>query len=90
MRAVQALDRFDSKKHSGVIAHFRQNYIKTGIFPPAFSDIIGNAFKVRNNSDYVDFYIIVKNEVMAQIENAKLFLSAVEEYINTKLPPESA
>ena len=33
MRAVNALDGFDSSKHSGVIAHFNQNYVKEGIFP---------------------------------------------------------
>ena len=28
MRAVLALDSFDSKKHSGIISEFRKNYIK--------------------------------------------------------------
>lgn len=32
MRAVNALDGFDSSKHSGVIAHFNQNYVKEGFF----------------------------------------------------------
>jgi uncharacterized protein (UPF0332 family) len=40
MRAVLALDRFDSKKHSGVIDSFRKGYIKTGIFPQKFSKVI--------------------------------------------------
>ena len=34
MRAVLALDGFDSKKHSGVIAEFRRRYVKTGVFDP--------------------------------------------------------
>ena len=32
IRAVNALDGFDSSKHSGVISHFNQEYVKTGIF----------------------------------------------------------
>lgn len=28
MRAILALDEVDFKKHSGVIAYFRENYIK--------------------------------------------------------------
>ena len=40
MRAVNALDGFDSSKHSGVIAHFNQNYVKEGIFPKETSKII--------------------------------------------------
>jgi uncharacterized protein (UPF0332 family) len=46
MRAVQALDRFDSKKHSGVIDNFLKDYIRTGIFSKAFSKVITSAFKV--------------------------------------------
>ncbi|MBU0700187.1 HEPN domain-containing protein [bacterium] len=50
MRAVLALDGFDSKKHSGVIAYFRQNYIKTNIFDKIYSEIIGMAFEIRNKN----------------------------------------
>lgn len=81
MRAILAMDSFDSKKHSGIISAFRERYIKTKIFPPEFSDIIGNAFDIRNDSDYEDFYVISKDEVTKQIENAKAFFAAVEEYI---------
>jgi uncharacterized protein (UPF0332 family) len=81
MRAVQALDRFDSRKHSGVIDNFRKDYIKTGIFSVEFSDIIGDAFKVRLESDYEDFYLVSKEDVSTQVENAKTFLDAVEKYI---------
>ena len=85
MRAVLALDRFDSKKHSGVISTFRKNYVKTGVFTSDISDIIKTAFKVRNNSDYQDYYLISKDEVAEQLENAKTFLTAVEEYLAPKL-----
>lgn len=33
MRSINALDKFDSSKHSGVISHFNHYYVKTGIFP---------------------------------------------------------
>jgi len=85
MRAVLALDRFDSKKHSGVISQFRKNYIKTGIFPSTLSDIITKSFRDRNDSDYNDYYLISKDEVVEQLENAKTFLAAVEEYLAPKL-----
>jgi uncharacterized protein (UPF0332 family) len=65
MRAVQALDRFDSRKHSGVIDNFRKDYIKTEIFPHNFSGIIGNAFEIRLECDYEDFYLVSKKEVAA-------------------------
>jgi len=85
MRAVLAFDRFDSKKHSGVISEFRKSYVKTGIFPSVFSDFIGDAFTIRNDSDYQDLYIISKEQVAVQFENAKVFVAAVEEYVTKKL-----
>jgi len=48
MRAVLALDGADFKKHSGVIAYFRQNYIKSGIFDSSLSEIINDASFIRN------------------------------------------
>ena len=56
MKAVNALDGFDSSKHSGVIAHFNQEYVKTGTFPAATSAIIRRASMLRERSDYEDFY----------------------------------
>ena len=42
IRAVNALDEYDSSKHSGVIAYFNQNFVKTGSFPK-------EASKTRNH-----------------------------------------
>jgi len=83
MRAVLALEQFDSNKHSGVISTFRQRYIKTGLFKTELSDIIQSSFHNRGKSDYEDFFVISKEETAQQIENAKTFLAAVEAYIKT-------
>jgi uncharacterized protein (UPF0332 family) len=85
MRAVLALDRFNSKKHSGIIAAFRKDYIRTGVFPVEFSDIIENAFDIRLDSDYEDFYLVSKADVAAQVENAGIFLEAVEKYVSERI-----
>ena len=81
MRAILALDNFDSKKHSGIISTFRQQYIKTGKFEGRFSKIITGASLIRNKSDYDDFYIAEKSKISKQLEDAKEFLLAVEKYI---------
>ncbi|MCH5314379.1 MAG: HEPN domain-containing protein [Eubacterium sp.] len=85
MRAVLALDGFDSKKHSGIISEFRKNYIKTEFFSTEMSDIISKLFNVRSSSDYDDFYVISKEKVLEQYENAKLFVETVEKYLNDKI-----
>ena len=84
MRSVFALENKDFAKHSGVSANFRKDYIKTGIFDVAYSDMIKSAFYVRNNSDYDDFYVVSKQDVEEQLQNAKKFCNAVNEYLNTK------
>jgi uncharacterized protein (UPF0332 family) len=81
MRAVLALEPFDSKKHSGVISAFNQRYIKAEIFPKTFYKIIDSAFRVRGGSDYDDFYVISKETVVQQNDNARVFLEAVETYV---------
>ena len=82
MRAVLALDGFDSKRHSGIIAEFRKRYIKTGKFSVGFSDTIKDAFDVRTDSDYQDFYAISKEDVQQQVDNAHDFLQAVKNFVD--------
>ena len=83
VRAVFALEGIDRKKHSGVIAYFQQSYVKTGKFDKEYSYIVQEAFEVRQESDYEDFYVISKEDAVAQYENAGKFVSAVEEYIKS-------
>lgn len=84
MRAVLALDGFDSKKHSGIIARFRQSYIKTGILDTEMSKIIDDLEVIREDSDYDDFYIILKEDVEIQAKRAEYFASEVESYLQNQ------
>ena len=83
MRAVNALDGFDSSKHSGVISHFNQNYVKTGIFDSETSKIIKKASTLREKSDYEDFFEASKEEAEEANESVKKFVSGVESYLNS-------
>ncbi len=82
MRAVLVLDEFDSKKHSGIIAEFRRNYIKTGIFDSELSAVISTLFLARSNSDYDDFYVIAKADAVQQLHDAERFVEAVKKYLD--------
>lgn len=81
IRAILALDLFDSKKHSGIIAFFQKNYVSTGKFEVDYSKIVRNAFSIRNKSDYDDFYIVSRSEAEQQLANAKAFLQKVTVYL---------
>jgi len=82
-RAALILKGLDFKKHSAVIAHFRMEYIKTGVFGADLSKILGKAFEIRTEADYEDFFIISKEEVEKQLANANQFVHAIEEYLKT-------
>lgn len=81
IRAVLALEGKDFAKHSGVISFFRQKYIKTGILDVSLSDIITDAFQVRTECDYNDYYIISKAEVEEQVQNAERFIKTISDYL---------
>lgn len=84
IRAVNALDGFDSSKHSGVIAHFNKNYVKEDIFPKDLSKIIRLASENREKADYLDFFVASKEEAFKQIERAEQFLEVIEPYLKEK------
>ena len=82
IRAVLAKDGIDYSKHSGVIAYFQREYVKTGIFEKKYSKYIQNAFQVRNSSDYDDFYVVSKTEAQEQSDRAEELLAAVKIYLS--------
>ena len=84
IKAVNALDRFDSSKHSGVIAHFNQEYVKSGTFPKELSKIIRLSSENREKADYLDFYIASREEAEKQITRAEEFNTYISEYLIEK------
>lgn len=81
VRSLLAFDQFDSKKHSGIIAYFNQNFINKGIFDKELSKILMGAERIRNKSDYNDFYIACKDDAEQQIKNAERFIKIIETYV---------
>lgn len=84
IKSVVILDGFDSSKHSGIIAYFNQNYVKTGIFPKEMSKIIRAASENREKADYHDFFITSKEEAESQIERAREFSAQISRYLKSK------
>ena len=85
IRALLALHSLDFKKHSAVIAKFRELYVKTGEFDVKFSRMVGEAFDLRTDCDYEDFYVVSKQEVEEQLKNATAFLEEMEHYIEKRI-----
>ncbi len=50
--ALLATMGLQRSKHSGVIAAFRQHFVRTGVIEPDFSDSYGEAMGERHAGDY--------------------------------------
>ena len=81
IRAILSTVPIDFKRHKDVIAYFNQNFVKTEIFPKELGHRISLANAVREDSDYLDSYMINKKETKEQIETAKDVSKYAEEYI---------
>lgn len=81
IKAILALEETDFKKHSSVIAYFNKEYISKEIFSKELGKRVSEARFYREKSDYVDFYIVTKEECKKQIETAKLMIKNAEDYI---------
>ena len=81
IRAITALDHFDSSKHSGVIAFFNQHYVKTGVFDKEISKMIDSCYRLREKADYDDFYLVAKEEAVQQLNKANQIYQAMETYV---------
>ena len=84
VRAILALDGVDYSKHAGVIAYFQKEYVKTGKFDKLYSKYLSQAFQIRNQADYEDFYIVSQKDEMEQYEKADKFVKVVEAYLESE------
>ncbi len=82
LRAVTALNQFDSSKHSGIIAYFNHNYVKTGVFDKELSKLIDASYRLREKADYQDFFLVSKEQASEQIERAENVFSTIQAYLN--------
>ena len=83
IKAILAIEQVYFKKHSSVIAYFNKTYISTNVFSRDLGKRISEARFYREKSDYIDFYIVTKEESQEQIETAKMMIEMAEKYIKT-------
>ncbi|MEW6095890.1 MAG: HEPN domain-containing protein [bacterium] len=81
-RALLAMKRLDSSKHSGIISLFNLHFVKPGIVAKKCGKIIAKAKTVREKSDYGDFTIITKEEANNQIKETKEIINEIEIALN--------
>lgn len=78
---------FKTFRRNGI---FSKNYVKSGIFGKEYSKILTEAFEIRSESDYDDYYVISKEDVEEQIKNSQFFQNGITEYVNRILASEDS
>lgn len=81
VKAVLALSTVDFKRHKDVMGYFNKEYVAKEIFPREIGRKLGTLQKVREKSDYDDFYIASKEKAEEQYETAELVIDVVKEYL---------
>ena len=81
-RALLALKRIDSSRHSGVIALFQEHFVRTGAVPSDVARALPQAFARRQRSDYGDFADAQAAEVQSLRGEVERFVGACEDVVN--------
>ena len=68
-------------RHSGVLAAFRQHFVKSGEIPTELSEIYGQVMDDRHEADYELSDILSKEEAGEDLVGAKQFVDEVEGWL---------
>jgi len=84
--AILALSVFKGQvlsKHSGAIAFFDLEFIKSGVLPKQLSKILHLAFDQRQANDYGELWSIDQTETEQAIRNSREFVAKVVELLRS-------
>ena len=79
--ALLATEKLARSKHSGVLAAFRQHFIKTGLLPSELSEIYGLVMDDRHESDYDIMSATSTEDAVIDIQQARHFVDEVRTWL---------
>ncbi len=82
-RALLAKHELSSKSHSGLISVFSQNFVKPGLVDKNIGRILTDAYNLRIESDYEDFFYLEFDEAKESVDSAMLFVEYIQRMINS-------
>lgn len=87
IKALLATQQMDVETHNGAVSQFNLLFIHKGNSSFTKDDYqkIAKADRIRNASDYDDFYIVNKEETRELLEFVKDFIEKTEEYIEKNI-----
>ena len=79
---ILALSTVDFKRHKDVMGYFNKEYVAKEIFPREIGRKLGTLQRVREKSDYDDFYIASREKAEEQFQTAELVIGEVKKYLD--------
>ena len=79
--ALLELEGEQRSKHSHVMGVFRQKFVKTGLIEKEYSDIYGEAFDNRIESDYDLLEIPTRDVAQKALDSAQRFVERVDRFL---------
>lgn len=74
-RALLATRELDSSKHSGVIALFNREFVKTGLVDKESARLLQRLFRARQEGDYADLVEVTEEQAQQALTDADQFVS---------------
>jgi uncharacterized protein (UPF0332 family) len=75
-----------TSKHSGAIALFDREFVKSGVFPREFSKVLHRAFELRQKGDYTEESELNLSDIEEIRPVAEEFVSKAMTVVNCCLP----
>jgi len=89
IQAGLAFQNVAAKTHTGSHTKFRECFIKTGIFPDSFNNIINDSFSLRQSGDYENDYDVSMEEANRSLQKPTLFVNTVSDYLKKQFENKS-
>ncbi|MEO5358959.1 MAG: HEPN domain-containing protein [Nitrospirota bacterium] len=81
--ALLQTKQMGTSKHSGAIALFDKEFIKTNVFDKSMSKILHRVFELRQKGDYVEYADILDEDVLELFPQVENFVNSVKRYLFT-------
>lgn len=81
--ALLATKQLGTSRHSGALALFDREFVKTGVFPRELSRSLHLAFDRRQRHDYGEMTNVDRQVVEETLTDAKTFVTAIETHLRS-------
>ena len=81
--ALLATKRLGTSRHSGALALFDREFVKSGVFPSELSRSLHLALDRRQTHDYGEMTQVNRQIAKGTLTDAKVFVAAIESYLRS-------